>query len=119
MQPVSHSQRWRHWLRVAETEPLCKLNDSRTKYNYVLLGLQWHCHCSILSKVFEHFILDRYDIYYDINVNQFDFKKVLVTEPESWPSGRCHPLLPSAERMVLRMALSEGDQCWRCLVAIR
>jgi len=59
---------------LSYTVPLPKVSDYRTK------SMSYSDFCgiainSIISKVFEHCILDRYDCYFSSNKNQFGFKK--------------------------------------------
>jgi len=59
------------------TVPLPKVSDYRTK-SMSYSDFRGSSISSIISKVFEHCILDRYDCYFCSNDYQFDFKKASV-----------------------------------------
>jgi len=59
---------------LSYTVPRPKVNDYRTK-SMSYFDFRGIAITSIISKVFEHCILDRYDCYFSSNDNQFGFKK--------------------------------------------
>jgi hypothetical protein len=64
-----------HDFGLSYTVPLSKVNDGRAKSVSCsdFRGIAISC---ILSKVFEHCIIDRYSIFFATNDNQFGFKKM-------------------------------------------